>query len=186
MIEIFKSGLIDTRWVPRLTTTWAVIHHAKAINCTVYDIDKWHIEQGFYRNGYNFFIDKKGGKWECRPIEIEGAHTLGYNDVSIGICLEGNFEIERLGIVQKLALIDLLNYIVEKYPKIKIVPHNYLNDTECPVSVANELPDILSKIKVKVPRKSNDEAIQILENRVTELEFIIKRITDKLNRIEKL
>lgn len=42
--------------------------------------------------GYNFIYDPKNGQFtQCRAIGEEGAHTIGYNNSSIGICIIGNY-----------------------------------------------------------------------------------------------
>lgn len=43
--------------------------------------------------GYQYFIDKTGTITQCRKDDEEGAHTIGQNNSSIGICLAGNFDV---------------------------------------------------------------------------------------------
>lgn len=52
-------------------------------------IDRWHKELGWSGIGYHAVI-KKDGTLECgRDIEVIGAHCVGYNTCSVGICLIG-------------------------------------------------------------------------------------------------
>lgn len=65
------------------------------------EVRKWHIQRGWTDVGYHFIIGngypepgKKilalMGSIECgRDMDSEGAHCLGYNDNSLGICLIG-------------------------------------------------------------------------------------------------
>ena len=67
-------------------------------------IDKWHRERGWDSGGYHHVIpngkpfattDIYQQQWDGilekgRPIETQGAHVLGYNEDSIGICLIGS------------------------------------------------------------------------------------------------
>ena len=39
--------------------------------------------------GYHFYIRKDGFIWSTRPLEMVGAHCLGYNRESVGIAYEG-------------------------------------------------------------------------------------------------
>lgn len=66
------------------------------------EVRKWHISRGWNDVGYHFLINngypEKGkkllalmGSIECgRSIDSEGAHCLGYNEISLGICLIGD------------------------------------------------------------------------------------------------
>ena len=53
---------VDLKWMgeltPRTSTEFEIVHHAKAINCTIFDIHRWHLERGFKGIGYNWFIRK--------------------------------------------------------------------------------------------------------------------------------
>lgn len=57
----------------------------------VKDIDKWHRERGWEGCGYHFVIRRNGQIESGRPIEKVGAHTLGHNQDSIGICYVGTY-----------------------------------------------------------------------------------------------
>nr|WP_274532367.1 peptidoglycan recognition family protein [Clostridium botulinum] len=62
--------------------------------------------------------------------------------VSIGICTEGRFNIERMGEAQYNSLKELTRYLQNKYNINKIYAHRELNETDCP---GKNFP--LSKIK---------------------------------------
>lgn len=53
------------------------------------DIDRWHKEKGWKCIGYNFVIDLDGKIEYGRPLYMSGAHTIGHNANSIGICYIG-------------------------------------------------------------------------------------------------
>lgn len=53
------------------------------------DIDKWHRNRGFRKIGYHYVIDRDGTIERGRDEAEEGAHAVGYNDKSIGICYVG-------------------------------------------------------------------------------------------------
>ena len=56
---------------------------------TVADIDAWHKKRGFRCIGYHFVIYLDGSVHKGRAIEEVGAHCLGHNANSIGICYIG-------------------------------------------------------------------------------------------------
>ena len=56
----------------------------------VEDIRNWHVEGNGWKDiGYHFVIRRDGTIEEGRPIADIGAHVLGHNVSSIGICLVG-------------------------------------------------------------------------------------------------
>ena len=117
----------------RKSTEKIVLHHAAATSCSVDDIHRWHLNNGWAGIGYHFLVRKDGSVHEGRPIETIGAHTGDENYNSIGICFEGNFEIETMPTAQKKAGAELVTYVKGLYPTIKTVgKHKDYNATACP------------------------------------------------------
>lgn len=109
-----------------------VLHHAEISKCSVYDIHQWHLANGWAGIGYHYFVNKKGQIYTGRPENAVGAHCLGMNDHSIGICAEGSYMKETMLEVQKQAIVDLGQYIKDKYKMTKIGGHKEFYDTNCP------------------------------------------------------
>ena len=107
-----------------------VLHHAAA-NGSVQDVHNWHLGNGWAGIGYHFYVRKDGSVYRGRPENWIGAHTSGHNS-KIGICAEGNFEVEQMGAAQKNAIIELLEYLYGKYGKLKVYGHRDLDATACP------------------------------------------------------
>ena len=116
----------------RLKTELIVLHHAAAKSCSVEDVHRWHLDKGWSGVGYHFFIRKDGTIWRGRPEDRIGAHTVDYNSKSIGICFEGNFELEPISDFQKAAGFELIAYLKGKYPIKDIKGHGELKATACP------------------------------------------------------
>ena len=55
---------------------------------------KMHRKRGFNGCGYHFYIRRTGEICDMRPVERIGAHCLGHNEGSIGICYEGGLDIK--------------------------------------------------------------------------------------------
>ena len=82
------------------------------------EINKWHLARGFSGIGYQFvilngqvepgkYIEPLNGSIECgRDLNETGAHCIGYNDHSLGICLvlKDKPTIEQLDSLKKLTL----------------------------------------------------------------------------------
>ena len=132
-MKILRENLTFGDMSVRKSTKKIVLHHAAAKKCSVADIHRWHKENGWSGIGYHFLVRKDGKVYEGRPITKVGAHAYGYNGDSLGICFEGNFEVEKMPDVQKEAGKELVAYVLKKYPSItRIVGHRDLMATACP------------------------------------------------------
>ena len=58
-------------------------------------IQSWHLARGWATIGYHFVVSPSGRIFRGRPVDRLGAHVLGHNAGTVGICLMGNFENER-------------------------------------------------------------------------------------------
>ena len=89
--------------------------------------------------GYQYFISYGGTIHQGRSDLEKGAHTVGntpsyYNSNSIGICLQGNFEVERPTEWQLKALRELIEEKRKEYdiPNERILGHRECSPTLCP------------------------------------------------------
>lgn len=116
--------------------TGIVIHHdANDKPVELYDIDKFHTEARKWSCGFAYHWYLTGGKvYHISDDNQIKAHTLNNNTGNIGICLNGNFDVDSPTLRQQINLILLTNYLVVKY-KIKkenIKGHRDYNETSCP------------------------------------------------------
>ena len=109
-----------------------IIHNADATSCSVYDIDRWHKGNGWSGIGYDYFIRKDGSIWIGRPENTIGAHTIGQNSSSIGICLEGAFMREKPTRAQLNSLYELIADIRKRRGNLPVYGHKDFNNTDCP------------------------------------------------------
>ncbi len=111
-----------------------VLHHTgkdtlfKGID-SWYDIDRYHRKRGWKGIGYHYGIDPYGGIWSLRPARLIGAHTEGYNALSLGIVVWGN---KQKMDAQYEALNRLLQVLQKRFPSAKVALHSQLNKTACP------------------------------------------------------
>lgn len=88
--------------------------------------------------GYHFVVRRDGTIEKGRPVSEKGAHVVGHNKYSIGICYEGGLDavghkVDTRTLEQKKALRELLEKLHEAYPKAMIVGHRDLDHLkECP------------------------------------------------------
>ena len=107
-------------------------------NYTVNTIRKWHIAKGWSDIGYHYVIYLDGSVHKGRDEKIIGAHCLGQNANSIGICYvggvatDGKTPKDTRTEAQKQSLIDLLKKLKAKYPKASIFGHRDFAAKACP------------------------------------------------------
>ena len=112
---------------------------------TEYDLDVCHRRRGFNGAGYHFYIRKNGDIKNTRPLEKPGAHALGYNARSIGICYEGGLDesgktADTRTPEQKEQLRELLWKLHTLFPHALIVGHRDLPGVKkaCPCFSCDE------------------------------------------------
>ncbi len=102
-------------------------------------INEWHKERDFYLSslgffvGYHYVISQAGVVTQTRLITDEGCHTIGQNTQSIGICLEGDFDVQQVTPPQEKALAQLCVKLCAAYkiPYTEIFPHRHFKQTDC-------------------------------------------------------
>lgn len=105
---------------------------------TVKDIDDWHKQRGFTKIGYHYVIYLDGTIHMGRKEEEVGAHCLGYNAGSIGVCYigglakDGKTPKDTRTEAQKEAMLALLKKLKARYPKAGIYGHCNFASKACP------------------------------------------------------
>ncbi|MCU7839769.1 MAG: N-acetylmuramoyl-L-alanine amidase [Candidatus Thiodiazotropha sp. (ex Troendleina suluensis)] len=113
--------------------------HTIAIHCSdtpnerevsAADIHRWHRNKGWDGIGYHGVIKRSGKVERGRPPYWKGAHVVGHNRGSLGICLIGR---DQFTDNQLEALNALLTELIDLYPSAEIVGHRDLDDRKpCP------------------------------------------------------
>ena len=119
---------------PRATTTRLILHHAAASTCSVEDVHRWHLANGWCGIGYHFLVRKDGTVWRGRPEGTVGAHAYGANRDSVGVCFEGNFEHETMPDAQRQAGAALVTDLLARYglTSAAVIRHSDVCATACP------------------------------------------------------
>lgn len=107
------------------------------------DIDRWHRQQGWDGCGYHYVIDLDGHLEHGRPLEKVGAHCLGHNEHSIGICYIGGLGSDERPKdtrtpQQKFTLGVLLSQLHYQFPRARIHGHREFAKKACPCFDAAE------------------------------------------------
>lgn len=142
------TGNVPAGWVPAAPARpwkWIVIHHSATPTGGAKAFDKMHRAKGWDELGYHFVIgngtDTRDGQIEIGsrwPKQKYGAHTKTpdnqYNDVGIGICLVGNFDVTRPTQAQLRSMAKLVSFLMKRYniPPSRVIGHRDAKPTDCP------------------------------------------------------
>lgn len=103
------------------------VHHSASPmgKFTIYDFAKWHIDpKGRLKAPaicYHFGIESDGTIYQVNTLDQIAWHTINANAFSIGIELNGNFEVEQPTKEQLSSLKWLINYLKEILNKDLVV-----------------------------------------------------------------
>lgn len=139
---------IPSEWRPASKANnwqWIIIHHSDTPVGSAALFDRSHRAKGWDELGYHFVI---GNGTETRDGQVEvgrrwsaqkwGAHTKTadnrFNNYGIGICLVGNFEVDRPTPAQMRSLAKLTAYLMTTYkiPANRVLGHRDCKPTDCP------------------------------------------------------
>jgi hypothetical protein len=143
-----RPGGVPEDWVPSATPNawrWIVVHHSATPAGNATTMDRAHRAKGWDELGYHFVIGngtnsgdgqiEVGPRW---PKQKWGAHAKTpdqqFNNYGIGICLVGNFDIDRPTPAQMQALSRLTSYLMHTYhiPISHVIGHSDTKPTDCP------------------------------------------------------
>lgn len=121
-----------------MTPEYIVVHTAafNGNNCDRDMIDRWHKDRNWSGIGYHFVIlnDKHSSKADGtiengRATNKAGAHALGLNSRSLGICCIGHGDINDFTPAQYESLYQLVRQLMTEYsiPVDKVIGHRELN-----------------------------------------------------------
>lgn len=116
----------------RSKTEAIILHHAETSRASVTEVNEWHLGRGWNGIGYHYYIRKDGGVFRGRPEWSLGAHAIGANDWSIGVCCEGAYMTETMPRAQLDSLKALLRELEGRYGRLKLLRHRDVSETDCP------------------------------------------------------
>ncbi len=109
-----------------------IILHCSATNegqnFTIADITRWHNQRGFKTIGYHFVIYLDGSIHKGRDISEIGAHVVGQNSNSIGICYIGGLDSngkakDTRTEAQKASMVKLVAELKGQFPNAEVLGH---------------------------------------------------------------
>lgn len=125
------------------------------------DIDLWHRQRGFVSIGYHYVIDLDGTIEKGRDESIAGAHCVGHNKNSIGICYIGGcdkamYAKDTRTPEQKESMYRLVYEMMEKYGLTidAVYTHNLFAPKACP---SFKLSDFKKEFKQWIDEKKQND-----------------------------
>lgn len=121
--------------------THIIIHHSEDEDTERddwYGIDRYHtVDKGWSEIGYHFGSEMYNGKHTLcigRSLAKAGGHTMGMNEVSIGICLVGNYDLKEPSPEQYLLIAELCRVLMVQFaiPIENIKRHSDYSEKTCP------------------------------------------------------
>lgn len=125
----------------RKTTDYIIIHCAAtrpSMNTDIKDIDRWHRERNFRSVGYHYFIRRDGLLQTGRPLMESGAHAVGYNERSIGVCMAGGVAEDgktpenNFTPAQWATLRGIVSALTRTFPQARVIGHRDVANKVCP------------------------------------------------------
>lgn len=108
-----------------------IIHHSLTKDSGTVSweaIRKYHKNKGWQDIGYHYGIELVGNEYKIlkgRSENTVGAHTVGQNSNSIGMCLVGNFDVTYPSPKQLNKLKELILDIFSRYGNLPVYTHNH-------------------------------------------------------------
>ena len=124
-----------------MRTITEIIIHCSATRMgqafTARDIDRWHREKRYRMIGYHYVILIDGTIESGRPLEQAGAHCLGHNAHSIGVCYIGGLDhngcpADTRTPEQHKAMTELINKLLQRFPDATVHGHREFANKDCP------------------------------------------------------
>ena len=112
-------------------------------------IRKWHLEKGWADIGYHYVITGDGKMHLGRPETAMGAHAVGHNSNTLGVCVTGNFDLQKPLDKQIHTLVQVLAALCRRHglQADDIIGHRDVNATSCPgKNMYARLPEIREKV----------------------------------------
>jgi len=119
----------------RSTTDLLILHHSGTTTCTPDGVHSSHVSNGWAGIGYHYLVRKDGTIYRGRPEDTVGAHAYGANSHSIGVCFEGNYQVEpTMPAAQLAAGQALVADIKRRWGITKVIGHKDVagSTTDCP------------------------------------------------------
>lgn len=177
MLEIRKPNPqlnFRSKLTPLKKVDMIILHHTAHKTADIHAVYNYHRSRTYTNSsgktsnwagiGYNYFITLDGIIYEARGLNV-GAQTSGYNNRSIGIAFQGDFQQQQMTEVQLNAGAALCSKLLQDYSLTEkdIKRHKDLAATACPGKNFrySELKEMLTQIQSSDPGLAPDPDLTV-------------------------
>ena len=147
-----KTNTLNNASLRKNKPEYLILHSTNSYN-SFDDLLTFHRSRGWSGVGYHLFFSEDNQLNLCRPFDVEGAHALGFNTQSIGLCIYLNHSKsnkERLQISK-----DFVSELRNIYPNLKLMSHTqsqilFLNELLRKNEIDKEFPADCSVVNPKI------------------------------------
>ncbi len=147
------------------------------------DVLGYHRYKNFAGVGYHLFVSDSSKIYQSRPFNLEGAHALGFNTNSIGLC----FYTENGDISEKIknSVKKMIRNVKSRHPEIRTISHTqaqlmYLNRLLKQEKINKQFPtdeNITNKESFQKIKVESDLFFNYLESsESSDIKYQIKRL----------
>jgi len=113
--------------------TSIALHHMAHPTADIWEVERWHLENGWRGIGYGFWVGFDGTIYEGRGFCLN-AGVENQNDHIVSIGFQGDYEHQTsMPDAQFNAGIDIINYVRQNCPNIQFIGgHGDFMTTSCP------------------------------------------------------
>lgn len=123
----------------RTSTNYIVVHCSATgpgQRIGAQDIREWHLARKFSDIGYHFVVRRDGGVELGRDLQEVGAHVVGHNTTSVGVCMVGGLNALGETPIQDVAMFTpqqwtsmrmLITFLRSIYPQAIVLGHRDLS-----------------------------------------------------------
>lgn len=177
MIDIKKPNpplSFRSKLTPLKKVEMIILHHMAHKTADIHSVHNYHRSRTYTNSsgktvywsgiGYNYFITFDGIIYEARGLNV-GAHTLNYNNRSIGIGFQGDFQQQQMPDAQLKAGAALCKKLLQDHSLTEknIKLHKDLSATACPGKNFRftELKELLKTVQDPAPSENVIYTVQV-------------------------
>ncbi|MBM7633812.1 peptidoglycan recognition family protein [Geomicrobium sediminis] len=110
-----------------------IIHHPGAVRYSYLQVHNQHRNQGWSGAGYNYYLQKNHEYYELRGLNV-GAHAANNNSDSLGVCVEGNYDVEHIDEELFLRFVQEVRKLIRQHGLTAndVYRHSDVGNTSCP------------------------------------------------------